>query len=90
MSGYRNSGWRFRYADLTFQQFIESLPERLATPATDAHNNHYKPLSYFIPKSNGRFCLDFIGKIENFAEDFTSLLHACNIHIDADSLFVVN
>jgi hypothetical protein len=90
VSGYRNSGWRFHYQDTTFEQFVESLPERLETPPTDTHNNHYKPLSYFIPKRGGRFCLDFIGKIENFADDLTSLLHACNIHIDVRSLSVAN
>jgi hypothetical protein len=90
VSGYRNSGWRFTYSDVTFEEFVESLPDRLDTPPTDVHNNHYKPLSYFIPKSGGRFCLDFVGKIENFAEDFTALLHACGIHIDVSSLRVAN
>lgn len=90
VSGYRNTGWRFHYGDMTFEQFVESLPERLDTPPTDVHNNHYKPLSYFIPKSGGRFYLDFIGKIENFSNDFAALLHICNIHINVDSLLTVN
>ncbi len=90
VSGYRNTGWRFHYHNVTFERFVESLPERLAISPTDTHNNHYKPLSYFIPKSGGRFCLDFIGKIENFSDDFTSLLHNCNIDFDVNLLSVVN
>jgi hypothetical protein len=90
VSGYRNAGWRSHYEDASFEQFVESLPKRLETPPTDTYNNHYKPLRYFIPKSGGRFRLDFIGKVENFADDFTSLLHACDIHIDVRSLSVMN
>lgn len=90
LSGYLNTGWHFYHQNTSFEKFIESIPERVQSPATDILNNHYKPFSYFIPKIKNNFFIDFIGKVESFSSDFKLLLNSCNIDIDLKYIIPAN
>ena len=90
LSGYLNTGWHFHHNKVTFENFIESLSDRVKTPASDIFNNHYKPFSYFIPKIGNNFFIDFIGKVETFHNDFKLILNACNVDIDIDRIMTRN
>lgn len=90
LSGYLNTGWSFHFKNVTFEQFIESLTERIATPASDILNNHYKPLSYFVPVSGSSYFVDFVGKVENFHEDFSTILSACKLKLDTSLILRKN
>ena len=78
-SGYFNTGWNFVNERISFEEFIESIPEKLKSPPSDMINIHYQPFTYFIPKINGKLHIDFIGKVENFNEDIKAILYACNV-----------
>jgi hypothetical protein len=78
-SGYYNTGWKFVNQNITFEEFLESIPEKLESPPSDMINIHYQPFTYFIPKIDGKLYIDFVGKVENFAEDIKLVLNSANI-----------
>jgi hypothetical protein len=79
LSGYLNSGWNFYYQDLSFRDFVNQLPDKLELPNSDLINIHLKPFGNFVPRINGEFYLDFLGKTESFEEDFNEILYSSGI-----------
>ena len=73
LSGYNNTGWKFEFEGVAFDDFCLSLRQRIDTPPTDLMNNHFKPVDYFVPKYNRSLCVDFVGKVENLGEDICRL-----------------
>jgi hypothetical protein len=73
-SGYRNTGHSFHYEGMTFEQFVHQLPEAIDAPNDDMIRIHHKPFSHFVPKTDQGYALDFIGKVETFAQDMARLL----------------
>ncbi|MDJ0598217.1 MAG: sulfotransferase family 2 domain-containing protein [Crocosphaera sp.] len=79
VSGYKNTAWQSLNQDITFEEFVDQLPEKLSSPASDLINIHYQPFTYFIPKIDGKLYIDFIGKVENFDDDIRAILKASNV-----------
>ena len=88
-SGFHNTGHRFHYEGMTFEQFVHQLPEAIEAPNDDLIRIHHKPFGHFVPATEDGFALDFIGKVETFAEDMTQLLDWCGFEPPAD-LPVIN
>ncbi len=79
VSAYKNAGWADHYGHMEFPAFVEQLPELLQAPLTDLRAIHLKPVSCFVPRVNGTYYVDFMGKVENFDEDIRTILAAAGI-----------
>lgn len=89
LSAYKNAGWADHYGHMEFSAFLAQLPDLLQAPLGDMVAIHLKPMSCFVPKVEGKYYLDFVGKVENFDADIRTVLDAAGI-TNVPALPVVN
>ena len=77
-SAYHNSGWKFHYGRLTFEQFVDSLAD-LLNDKEDMITIHLQPFRHFVPFAGNVPAVDFVGRFEHFAADMTQILSAAGV-----------
>lgn len=87
VSAYR-SRWLIKHPEDTFEQFIECLGDGsvFAQPVSDYWNNHFRPVSHFIPTS--RQCKIF--RLEDDHKELLSMIFAHSGRVPLRSLPVVH
>jgi hypothetical protein len=84
VSGYKNTGHKFRLEGYTFDEFIFSLKQRLQRPPSDVLNNHFKTIDHFVPISDNNLDVDFIGKVESYNEDIVTIFDMVGRQVNTD------